>query len=62
MGWVNDTQMQDAVFPWPNFKVDNKDTNTQLLTSFWHQLHKQKEQLRAPYTTQPKRDVIKQKH
>lgn len=28
-GWVNDARMQDTVFPWSNFKVDNKDTSTQ---------------------------------
>lgn len=58
-GWVNDARMQDAVFSWSNFEVDNKDTSTQLLTSFWNQLYKQKKQLWVPYTVQPKRDVIK---
>ena len=62
MGWVKDAWMQDAIFPWSDFKVDNKDTSTQLLTSFWNQLHKQKKQLWAPYTMQSKGDIIKQKH
>lgn len=42
VGWVSDARTRDTAFPGSDFKVDNKDTNTQLLASFWNQLHKQK--------------------